>query len=182
LKKIAFFFLIFIGISCKFDETISTKPTKFGGYVADQYDKGNAYPDFKTKDTSPVVFPMKFENFKDYMFVQDYGKGIHVFQVKGLATPIKVALIEMAASTDFSIKNDVLTINSAKKVFFLNLSKLDAAIAGNATISVIKIVDNVVLYPNYPPLKNTIFACPDTTLGFVKAWRKDSIAKIECFR
>ncbi len=182
MKKFLYFSLIILGSSCKFDETISTKPLKFGGYVAASYDRGSAFPDLKKNDASSMQFPLKFENYKDFLFVQDYGKGIHIFQTKGLAVPLKVALIDMPASTDFSIKNDVLAINSAKKIFFLNISKLDAALAGNEKIGVVKIIENVVFYPNYPPLKNTIFACPDTTLGFVKSWRKDSISKIECFR
>ena len=182
-KYILVFFLgIFFISSCKFTDIVVMKTKKFIGFKVGTYDNSNGRFGLIKTNMPPIYMPLKVEDYGDFTLIQEYGTGIHILQTKGQITPVQKAFFDMPASSDFSIQNDVLVINSGKKLQFFNLKNLKAYIDNNVDIGFIKTEDVQILYPNYPPFKNFPFECPDSTRGYVTQWKLDSLTKITCFR
>lgn len=132
----------------------------------------------------------------DFLFINEINKGIHVYDNRTLTTPKPLAFINIPASKDFIIKNDILFADNGKDFISVNIVGLKDLLLG--TISIKTIADStryfevlarktdIFKFENYPLQKGVYFVCPDSinNLGsYILDWQKDTLdKKPNCFR
>jgi hypothetical protein len=125
----------------------------------------------------------------DYLFVGEWGLGIHVFDNTMPTNPLPLAFLSIPASTDYFVKNDVLIVDNGNDLVSLTIGALDTLKMKEKTIAELKRsiimkkrTSEVFVYPNYPIQQNIYFECPDKE-NFVVAWEKgDFINVSNCYR
>ncbi len=67
---------------------------------------------FQKSDTTEIAHPGKIYFKDDYLFVNEYGKGIHVIDNSDPANPEKTAFYEIMGNVDMAIKGNILYADS----------------------------------------------------------------------
>ena len=125
----------------------------------------------------------------DYLFIGEWGLGIHVFDNTIPTKPIALAFLSIPASTDYFVKNDVLIVDNGNDLVSLKIDALDKLKKKENTIAdlkrsllINKRTAEVFVYPNYPIQQNVYFQCP-VKEHFVVAWEKGEFSSIaNCYR
>lgn len=125
----------------------------------------------------------------DYLFISEWGLGIHVFDNTMPTNPIPLAFLSIPASTDYFVKNDVLIVDNGNDLVSLKIDALDKLKKKEKTIAELKrsLLTNkrtseVFVYPNNPIQQNVYFECP-VKEHFVVAWEKGDFLNVSnCYR
>jgi hypothetical protein len=125
----------------------------------------------------------------DYLFIGEWGLGIHVFDNTIPTKPIALAFLSIPASTDYFVKNDVLIVDNGNDLVSLKIDALDKLKKKENTFAdlkrsllINKRTAEVFVYPNYPIQQNVYFQCP-VKEHFVVAWEKGEFSSIaNCYR
>lgn len=125
----------------------------------------------------------------DYLFIGEWGLGIHVFDNTIPTKPIALAFLSIPASTDYFVKNDVLIVDNGNDLVSLKIDALDKLKKKENTFAdlkrsllINKRTAEVFVYPNYPIQQNVYFQCPDKE-HFVVAWEKGDFLNVSnCYR
>ncbi len=125
----------------------------------------------------------------DYLFIGEFGLGIHVLDNTLPTIPLPLAFLSIPASTDYFVKNDVLIVDNGNDLVSMAIDSLDKLIKKEKTIVelnrsllVNKRTSKVFVYPNYPIQQNVYFECPDKE-HFVVAWEKGDFLNVSnCYR
>lgn len=125
----------------------------------------------------------------DYLFIGEWGLGIHVFDNTMPANPVALAFLSIPASTDYFVKNDVLIVDNGNDLVSLKIDALDKLKNKERTIAELKRslilnkrTSEVFVYPNYPIQQNVYFECP-VKEHFVVAWEKGDYLNVSnCYR
>jgi hypothetical protein len=156
----------------------------------------------KTKLTAEEVKQMVVENPKtivnagrvilegSYLFVGEWGLGVHIFDNTDPKIPTPLAFLNIPASTDFFVKDNTLIIDNGNDLVSLTINNLEQLRKKEKTIAELskslvlnKRTEKVFVYPNYPIQQNVYFQCPDTTGYFVVAWEKGTFENTSnCYR
>ncbi len=73
---------------------------------------------------SPIVGSGKIYAYKDYIFVNDKYRGVHVIDNSDPSAPMKIAFIKIAGNVDISIKDDYLYADSVIDLVVLDISDI----------------------------------------------------------
>nr|WP_299420194.1 hypothetical protein [uncultured Emticicia sp.] len=125
----------------------------------------------------------------DYLFIGEWGLGIHVFDNTIPTKPVALAFLSIPASTDYFVKNDVLIVDNGNDLVSLKIDALDKLKKKENTFAdlkrsllINKRTAEVFVYPNYPIQQNVYFQCP-VKEHFVVAWEKGEFSNIaNCYR
>jgi hypothetical protein len=125
-----------------------------------------------------------------YLFVGEWGLGIHVFDNTEPTKPQPLVFLSIPASTDFFVKNNILITDNGNDLVSLTITALDKLKNKEKTIAELsnsliinKRTEKVFVYPNYPIQQNVYFQCPDTLGYFVVAWEKGAFTNVpNCYR
>lgn len=80
---------------------------------------------FQKGDTTEIVYPGKIY-FKDgYLFVNEYGKGIHVIDNSDPSDPEKIAFYEILGNVDMAIKGNILFADSYIDLVAIDISDIN---------------------------------------------------------
>jgi len=77
---------------------------------------------FKITNGEPLVRPGKIYFKDDYMYINEYQKGIHVIDLTDLSNPVQKAFIEIPGNVDMAIKNDMLFADSYIDLMLVDIS------------------------------------------------------------
>lgn len=141
MKKLAFFLLVgvlFISCDKKDDELYKeyqvAKPLKI------------SLTEFKNGvdiiDPIPIDESGKIYAYKDYIFVNDKYKGVHVIDNSNPASPQKIAFIKIAGNVDISVKDDYLFADSLMDLVVLDISNINNITIVNRLENVLR--DNII--------------------------------------
>jgi hypothetical protein len=141
--------------------------------------------------TPPRVLnnPGKIYLYKQYLIVNESGKGAHIFDNSNPQTPIAIAFINIPLNYDISIKNNVMYADAYLGLVVIDISMLPSSIN---ILSFIRYKTNRV----YPPLPNggpnfnfgrrfdvkTYFECIDPQKGLIIGWEATTLIKPKCYQ
>jgi hypothetical protein len=116
----------------------------------------------------------------NYLFVNEVGKGIHVFDNVDKRNPIPLAFISIPGNVDIAVKGTTLYADNLTDMVAIDITSPNSA-------KVVKRLPNMFPYAvtGYPAATNTYFECVDQTKGTVIGWEQmtlDSMALPNCFR
>jgi hypothetical protein len=77
---------------------------------------------FKVSTEQDLEKPGKIYFNDNFMYINEYQKGIHVVDLSNPATPLKKAFIEIPGNVDMSIRNDVLYAESYVDLVLIDVS------------------------------------------------------------
>lgn len=123
-KSITFLALLSLG-SCirpTGDDSKNTsvyEPLLLSRDVADQL--------IKIDEPRPIENAGKFYIYKDYVFVVEQGKGVHIFDNKNVNNPKNIAFLHLLNITDVAVKDAVLYANQSTDLVAVNISDVQSA-------------------------------------------------------
>jgi hypothetical protein len=126
---------------------------------------------FSVSDTVEISQPGKIY-FKDgYLFVNEYGKGIHVIDNSDPSNPEKIAFYEIVGNVDMAIRGDILFADSFIDLLAIDISDIENPVE-------IDRIENVFpeIYPEgdrwYP------YATIDRSKGVIVDWKVETITEV----
>jgi len=125
---------------------------------------------FQNGDTTEIIHPGKIY-FKDgYLFVNEYGKGIHVIDNSDPSNPKKIAFYKIIGNVDMAIKGNILYADS-----FIDLVAIDITDINNP--EEIGRLTNV--FPEVVPEGDVWYpyAMVDKTKGVIIDWETETITE-----
>lgn len=128
-------------------------------------------------DPQPLKSPGKIYIKDQYLFVNELGKGVHIFDNKDPQKPIKIAFLQIPGNVDIAIRGDILYADNLRDLININISKPSEAKLVNRLKDVFESQD-------YPPMTNVRFECVDRKKGVVIGWEKVLLEDytLKCYR
>ena len=109
--------LVLMISSCE-DKTLQTYMANIPVYMS--YDVLRT--SFKVSEEQPLQKPGKIYFKDNYMYINEYQKGIHVVDLSDPENPLKKSFIEIPGNVDMSIRNDVLYAESYVDLVLIDVS------------------------------------------------------------
>ena len=139
-KPLLSLLILFSLISCNEDE-----PGDYADYLVAR-PLTMSMEEFKNGVDVTVPVPIdesgKIYAYRDYIFVNDKYRGVHVIDNRDPSSPEKVAFIKIAGNVDISVKDDYLYADSLTDLIVLDISDIDNIRIVNRLENVLR--DNVV--------------------------------------
>ncbi len=98
----------------------------------------------------PIKESGKIYAYKDYIFVNDKYRGVHVIDNSNPENPQKISFIEIAGNVDISIKDDILYADSIMDLMIFDISNINS-------INIVKRLENVLQQYLTWPVEADIF-------------------------
>ncbi|MFY7887641.1 MAG: hypothetical protein ACOVOW_01945 [Spirosomataceae bacterium] len=187
-KRFNFFLLLVLagGLCSACWKTTSVEPPPFTGVSNTKTGYKPIYMAtelaYKVAVQSPHALrnPGKIYIKDNYLFVNEIGKGIHVFNNLDKRNPIPLAFISIPGNVDIAVKGTTLYADNLTDMVAIDITSPNSA-------KVVKRLPNMFPYAvtGYPSATNTYFECVDQTKGTVIGWEQmalDSKALPNCFR
>lgn len=171
MKKLLFFATVLSINACTTDETV--KDIKVMGYrpVYVSYDKIRKVESFPPQK---LRRPGKIYTKDKYLYINELGEGIHVFDNSDKTKPKAIAFISIPANQEISIKNDILYADNGDDLVAIDITN-------PLVIKLLKRVEKAFPAPSYPN-KSGKFECVDASKGFIKTWEYVELINPKCFR
>lgn len=118
---------------------------------------------FKVAESQEIVQPGKIYFKDDYIFVNEYQKGIHVIDNSNPESPAIVKFVEIPGNVDMAIKDDILYADSYVDLLAIDISNL-------SNIREVKRIINAFPYM-IPTCDNGVIENVDNTKGVVVGWK-----------
>lgn len=152
------------------------KSTFEEGYKPVYISKEKAY---EVKVGSPTTFtePGKMFLYQNYIYVTDYGYGVHIIDNTNDSFPTKVAFISIPGVEDAAVKSGILYADNFTDLVAFDVSDVNK-IQYKTRVKDIYPLENQ-LYPNFA---TGYFECADTTKGYVLRWEKTTLENPKCYR
>jgi hypothetical protein len=133
---------------------------------------------FETEVRAPEKFtdPGKMYLYNQYIYITDFGNGVHIIDNSDPANPTKLKFIKIPGVIDVAVKNGHLYADNFTDIVSFNIGDLN-----NITLS--KRLKDV--YPRkdfYPETKSGYFDCVDTAKGYVIGWEQTELIDPKCYR
>lgn len=109
-----------------------------------------------------------------YLYINEIGRGIHVFDNSDKTKPQAIAFISIPANQDISIADNILYADNADDLVAID-------IANPLAIKVVKRIEKAFPYPSYPQQRGK-FECVDPSKGYVIGWEYTDLTNPKCFR
>lgn len=106
----------------------------------------------------PIQESGKIYAYKDYIFVNDKYRGVHVIDNRDPSSPKKITFIKIAGNVDISVKDDFLYADSIMDLMVFDISDID-------NIKTVKRLENVLQRYIALPVEADIFEWRNTGIG-----------------
>lgn len=113
----------------------------------------------------PLKSPGKIYIKDQFLFVNEIGRGVHIFDNKDPKNPKKIAFLQIPSNVDIAIRGDILYADNLKDLISINISKPSEA-------KLVHRLKDVFESQDYPPVTNVRFECVDSNKGVVIGWEK----------
>ncbi|WP_080055949.1 LVIVD repeat-containing protein [Spirosoma aerolatum] len=157
------------------DRYYAPKPPSTGATYRPVY---AAYSDIRTIQAlgpQPLRNAGKIYVKDSYLYINEVGSGIHIFDNRNPEKPVQVAFIGILGNQELAIKDSILYADNVTDLVALN-------IANPLNVRVVKRVENAFDYSAYPLATNVRFECADPAKGAVIRWEKADIDNPQCYR
>lgn len=133
--------------------------------------------EIKAVAPQPLINPGKIYLYKNFLFVNESGKGVHVIDNADPANPKPYSFITIEGNVDISIKDDVLYADNYVDLVTLNISDV-------RNIEVLGRIKNVFESKGFmpPPKTGVYFECPDNSKGVIIGWEEVILNNPKCYR
>lgn len=179
MKKIVLMFLLVISLSGCFKN--GGEPYNPEGYRPIYLSRSEIEKVVFTSP-QPLKSPGKIYVKEGYLFVNEGGKGVHVFDNKDPQNPTKIAFYEIPGNVDIAIKGAILYADNGRDLLSIDVTNPKEA----------KILNRVKdIFPNqeFPLNTGVSFECVDNAKGIVIGWEKVTYSspnynptKFNCYR
>ena len=171
MKNLCYLYILFIAFSCDYREI--NEPSKVMGYkpiyiVAADFRKVESIAPRKLQKPGKIYIKDK------YLYINEIGEGIHVFDNSDKTKPLPVSFISIPANQDISISGNTLYADNADELVAIDITNPKAIVLK-------KRVEKAFPYPSYP-IERGKFECVDPKLGFVKRWEYTELINPKCSR
>ena len=125
MKKLFFFLLTLSTLmlqSCLNDECTETRT--FVQYTPVYLTKAQIRQDIKAEPERKLENPGKMYFYKTYLFINDQGKGIHIYDLKNESKPVKLGFYNIPGNFDIAIKNNILYADNVMDLVALDISNI----------------------------------------------------------
>jgi hypothetical protein len=146
MKKLTFLFLILPMLllqSCLNDECTETRT--FVQFTPVFLTKTQIRTDVKMESERKLENPGKMYFYNNFLFINDQGKGIHIYDLKDMANPSKIGFYGIPGNFDIAVKNNILYADNVMDLIALDISDV------YAPKMVKRIEDYQNRYGNYDP-------------------------------
>jgi len=172
MKKLYFLAIIALLNSCMHeDEKVANE--KVMGYRPIYTDYASIRK-IELQKARGLTHPGKIYTKGKYLYINESGEGIHIFDNSDKTNPKPVAFLSIPVNKDISIKNDILFADNGDDLVSIDISNPNS-------IKVLKRVEKAFPYPSYPNERGK-FECVDPGKGYVKAWEYVELTNPKCFR
>ncbi|GGD70940.1 hypothetical protein GCM10011514_38760 [Emticicia aquatilis] len=161
-----------IGINaCNPDSSMTTETVKGYRPVYASYETLR-----KVSSGSPQKLrkPGKIYTKDKYLYINEIGQGIHVFDNSDKTKPKAIAFISIPANQDISIADNILYADNADDLVAIDITNPLA-------IKVVKRIEKAFPYPSHPK-QNGKFECVDPSKGYVIDWQYTDLVNPKCSR
>ncbi len=111
----------------------------------------------------------------NFLFINEVGEGIHIFDNSDKSNPKALSYISIPANQDIAIKGTTLYADNADDLIAIDISNPNAA-------KVVKRIEKSFPYPYHPPQTNVSFECADPKKGYVVRWEYTELTNPKCRR
>lgn len=115
------------------------------------------------REGTPLVSPGKIYTLDPYLFINEKGKGVHIFDNSDSTKPVNLSFISISGNYDMAVKGTWLYVDNVNDLVVMDISNPRAP-------KLVKRVKNAIEQHNYPPVTNTYFECVDPKNGIVIDW------------
>lgn len=125
MKKFLFLIIVLSAIvfqSCLNDECTETR--SFVQYTPVYLTKAQIRTDIKFEPERKLENPGKMYFYKTYLFVNDQGKGVHLFDLKNETKPVKLGFYDIPGNFDIAIKNNILYADNVIDLIALDITDI----------------------------------------------------------
>jgi len=129
------------------------------------------------KEPQVLLSPGKMYLFNNYIYIVDFGVGIHIIDNTIPSKPNNIAFISIPGVQDVAVKNSTLLADNFTDLVSIDISNL-SDIKETSRIKNFYPVENQF----YPIFSTGYFECVDTTKGYVLRWEKANLTNPKCFR
>ncbi len=126
-------------------------------------------------DGRPMKSPGKIYVMGSYLFVVEQNSGIHVINNQDQRNPKPEKFINIPGIVDLAVKNRVLYADNGPDLVAIDISN-------PSDLKILKRLEKVLPYPEYPPYENVKFECVDPAKGYVIGWDYVELDNPKCFR
>ncbi len=171
MKKILLFAIIVGLTACNPDQNLTNETMK--GYRPIYVSYENIR---KISSGTPQKLrkPGKIYTKDKYLYINEIGQGIHVFDNSDKTKPQALAFIAIPANQDISIADNVLYADNADDLVAIDISN-------PLNIKVLKRIEKAFPYPSFPK-QNGKFECVDPSKGYVIDWEYTDLVNPQCYR
>jgi hypothetical protein len=123
MKKLTFLLLILPIIffqSCLNDECRETRT--FVQFTPVFLTKAQIRTDIKMEPERKLENPGKMYFYNNFLFINDQGKGIHVYDLKYISSPTKIGFYSIPGNFDIAVKNNILYADNVMDLIALDIT------------------------------------------------------------
>ncbi len=127
MKKLNYLFLIlpFLFLqSCLNDECRETRT--FVQFTPVYLTKAQIRIDVKMESERKLENPGKMYFYDDYLFINDQGKGVHIYDLKDKSNPSKIGFYGIPGNFDIAVKDNILYADNVMDLIALDISNVYA--------------------------------------------------------
>lgn len=168
---------LFFSSACDYDSTPSFENIESVQGFKPIYKPYLEIQEIKAESPKPLINPGKIYIYKDFLFVNESGKGVHVINNINPASPKPYAFISIEGNVDISIKGDVLFADNYADLVTLDISDVE-------NITLLGRIKDVFENKSFLPLPRTgvYFECPDNSKGVIIGWEEVILKNPKCYR
>jgi len=160
------FFTVVSFNSCKKDKqekVIGLKPI---------YTSVESIERIEIKTDEKLEVPGKIYVYKNYLLVNDQGKGIHIYNNSNPSSPKHISFISIPGNNDFSVRNNTIYADNITDMVMIDINQPSKPVYKNR----IKSVFPTQIFPDQAGK----FECVDASKGVVLKWEKAVLTGQTC--
>lgn len=172
--------------ACSNDDSYRAIPDEVQGWRPVYYDNSQSLSERIYSDTPrQMQVNGKIYIYKHFLFVNESGKGVHVFDNSNPSSPVPFSYIHIPYNYDIAIRDTVLYADTYAGLVAISIADLPA-------VRLISFILNSSLVPPLPPgdvgnngrwwSGRVYFECIDPSKGTVVDWERAELRKPKCYQ
>ena len=125
-------------------------------------------------EPEPIKNPGKFLMYKQFIFINETGRGVHILNNENPTAPFKTGFIEIPGCIDFVINNDIMYADNNSNLVAIDINSPSGPLVARE--------EGVFNDNSYPQFLGVYFECVEPEKGEVVRWVGDTLQNPKCYR